>query len=199
MSALVALPTARPSCADDSDDRTQFFRPNQKRPTWKDVERARAAAAPVRLAPALQLVPRLDTRGSSRTPAAKHVPPYLKPGYVFSEALTIEQKRAQDTKSCQEGLQRIRPTPKNLAALLKMPEWKGARIEGAATEEEIAWKRADIARAERRLSRAQSQHEQKLAQMDVGEQKACLARMLSPETLRVIHPSGSVLFWRPTK
>lgn len=198
MSVLVALPTARPSCADDSEERTQFFRPNQKRPTWKDVERARAAA-PVRQAPALQLVPRPDTRGSHHAPAAKHVPPYLKSGYVFSEALTIEQKHARDTKSCQEGMQRIRPVPKNLAALLKTPEWNGARIEGSATEEEIAWKRADIARAERRLSRAQSQHEQKLAQLDVDEQKACLARMLSPETLRVIHPSGSVLFWRPTK
>lgn len=200
---LIALPTARPACADDSE-RTQLFRPTQKRPTWKDVERERARlSAPAETrgsspTPVLRLAPKTpETRGSSK-PAAQ-LPPYLRPGFVYPEPLEGGQKHARDVKACQEGLERIRAVPKNLAALLKTPEWNGARLEGVATEEEISWKRADVARAELRLARAQSEHEQKLAQLDVDEQKACLARMLSSETLRVVHPSGAVLFWRPTK
>lgn len=43
MSVLTSLPIARPACADDSEH-TALFRPAQKRPTWRDVERERARA-----------------------------------------------------------------------------------------------------------------------------------------------------------
>lgn len=123
---LVSLPTARPSCADDSEERTQFFRPNQKRPTWKDVERARATA-PVRQVPALQLVPRPDTRGSHRAPAATHVPPYLRPGYWKGEVKTGSELHAQIRRDMAKAAT-IRTFPKSIGALLNTPEWKGAVV-----------------------------------------------------------------------
>lgn len=128
---LEALPTSRPACADDSEERTQFFRPNQKRPTWKDVERARAAA-PVRQAPALQLVPRPDTRGSHHAPAAKHVSPYLKPGYWRRDWLSSSAplgEKCHDAMRAEMGkAAHIRQTPKSLAALLRTPEWAGSTL-----------------------------------------------------------------------
>jgi hypothetical protein len=125
MSPLTALPTARPSCTDDADERTQFFRPNQKRPTWKDVERARAELRP---APALRLVPPPDTRGSSRAPAAKpHVPPYLRPGYWKGEVKLGSDLHAEMRREIGKGAA-IRSFPRSIGVLLNTPEWKGATV-----------------------------------------------------------------------
>lgn len=119
---LVALPTARPAVADDHDDRTQLFRHNQKRPTWKDVERARA--------PAVRLVPAPNTRVSLER--APFIPPYLRKGYWNKDwaapSAPLGEKCHEAMKRDMEKAAVIRSMPKSLTKLLATPEWKGSEV-----------------------------------------------------------------------
>jgi hypothetical protein len=192
---LAAVPTARPSCADDSDERTQFFRPNQKRPTWKDVERARGE---VRSAPALRLVLTPDTLGPQRMPAAKpYVPPYLRPGYWKGEVKLGSELHAEMRREMGRDAA-IRPCPPSIAKLLATPEWRGSTTRELTPSEAHSLK----ASAEHALQdamdavfTARGASAKNRARAHVEAHEARLARI--DTALAVVHPAGAVLVWHP--
>lgn len=190
---LIALPTARPACADDSE-RTQMFRPAQKRPTWKDVERERArSSAPA--VPVLRLAPKPpDTRGSS-TPAAKHVPPYLRPGYWKGEVKLGSELHAEMRREMGKDAA-IRSCPPSLAKLLATPEWRGASIQ-QPSQTDLERMRALCAQAVKEAcedkGRARSSAQKRAADTLVARREDRLSRL--PETVRIVHPSGASILW----
>jgi hypothetical protein len=233
---LVSLPTARPSYADDSEERTQFFRPSQKRPTWRDVERERArSSTPAdtrtssQLAPVLRLAPKPETRGSSR-PAA-HVPPYLRKGYWnrdwLSPSAPLGEKCHAAMRAEMGRAAAIRPTPKNLAALLRTPEWNGAKIVGTVPSPEVGPAETALAAASARLEEAARE----IASLDeriasatsenvretlaasrrsmwaartqraksTEEARQRLEMVRAEEWIHVVHPSGAELKMRPDR
>lgn len=78
--------------------------------------------------------------GPTRKPKSA-MSPWTRPCFVYPEPENQQGKRAREIASCREGLEKIRATPKNLAALLKTPEWKGARVAGTVEVRGEEWLR----------------------------------------------------------
>jgi hypothetical protein len=198
---LVALPTARPAVADDHDDRTQLFRPTQKRPTWKDVERERARSStpadtrgpsPV---PVLRLAPKLETRGPSK-PAAQ-LPPYLRPGYWKGEVKLGSELHDHMRKEMGKAAE-IRSCPPSLSKLLSTPEWRGSTTRELTPSEAISLKASAanaLQDAQDAVFTARGTAAKNRARAHVEAHEARLARVET--AMAVVHPSGAVLVWHP--
>lgn len=212
---LTALPTIRPSCADDSEARTTLFRPTQKRPTWKDVERDRAArpvpspAAPEvtrffpkdgRTPPArLALVPQPSAPVATPSPRAKtrgHAAPWNRPGFKYPEPDDKAGKHARSVKSAREGLATIRPAPKALTDVLACPEWRGSSVTDPSAGE-LERLRALATRAlqdaQALVHAAKGTEGKRKAHALVADRQARLDRI--SEARRIVHPSGATMLW----
>lgn len=213
--ALVPLPTARPSVADDCSERTTLFRPTQKRPTWKDVERERAArvapppaaevtryfpregrSPPARLSvvPPLAPVPVVSKRA-----APAHVPPYLRPGYWKGSPKLGHELHAQIQRDMGKAAA-IRACPKSLGDLLNTPEWKGSTVTDPNPSELLALKGTAqrlLWSAESALRTATKKAVKAQAQALVNARQARLDRI--SEARKIVHPTGAVLLWCPTE
>jgi hypothetical protein len=204
---LVALPTDRPDVADDFQERTQFFRPNQKRPTWKDVERERArSSTPAdtrgssQLAPVLRLAPKPESRPSSK-PAAQ-LPPYLRKGYWNRDWLSPSAplgERCHDAMRAEMGKgAEIRSCPPSLSKLLATPEWRGSTTRELTPGETISLKASATSAlqdAQDVVFAAKGTAAKTRARAHVEAHEARLARVET--ALAVVHPSGAVLVWHP--
>jgi hypothetical protein len=213
--ALIALPTARPSCADDCSERTTLFRPTQKRPTWKDVEKERAArAAPPPVAEVTRYFPREGRSHPARLSvvptlapapvvskraAPAHVPPYLRPGYWRGEVkLGHDLHDAMREEMAREA--KIRACPKSLAALLNTPEWKGSTVTDPTSQELEGLKRRVLQAlqdAQALIHAAKGKTDKARAQALIDARQARLDRI--SEARKVVHHSGAVLLWCPTE
>jgi predicted XRE-type DNA-binding protein len=190
---LVSLPTARPAIADDHEDRTQLFRPNQKRPTWKDVVRARAPATPpaARQVPAIRLVPVPDTRVSLER--APFVPPYLRKGYRW-DLLGSELHAHLRNEAGKSAA--IRSCPPSLGKLLATPEWKGATVTQPEPEDFDRMRelcKASIREAEGMRVKAKCAAQKRAMDALIEARTLRLARV--SETVRVTRPSGAFILW----
>jgi hypothetical protein len=194
-----------------AEERTVYAR-DSGRLTWKDILQLRGELPP--------------TRGPSRKAPPAHVSPWNRKGFVYPEADDSQGKNARVHRSSQEDMERIRATPKNLAALLKTPEWKGARVVGTVPNPGIGEAETLLAAAVARLNEAKREIdslEQRLSAATeprvretleasrrsmwlardarskaVGERQGVLDGLLLEEWVRVVHPSGAELRIRPT-
>lgn len=196
------------------EERTACIRPTGKA-TWNDILAMRG-----------ELPAPKSTRGRSRKAAPAPVALWNRKGFVYPDPEDHQGKLARVHRSAQEGLERIRSTPKNLAALLKTAEWKGARVVGTVASPEIGLAEQDVSASAGRV--AESEREireltERLSAQDLGDKvrktieinmgtaRAALAQrqttledarkrlnaVRSEEWIRVVHPSGAELKIRP--
>lgn len=210
---LTALPTIRPSCADDSEARTALFRPTQKRPTWKDVERDRAVrcappAPPVaevtrffpregRTPPArLSIVPAAAPAPcASKRAASAFVPPYLRPGYWKGSPKLGHELHAQMQRDMDKAAA-IRPCPKSLGELLNTTEWRGSTVTDPTGQELEGLKRnalRSLREAQALIHAGKGKADKAWAQALIDARQARLDRI--SEARRIVHPSGATMLW----
>jgi hypothetical protein len=198
--------------SEPTEERTVCAR-DSGRLTWKDILALRGELpAPSPKAP----------RAARTKKPAPFVPPYLREGYrwdlVGSDLHTHMQREAGKGAS-------IRATPRNLSALLKTAEWKGAKVAGTVPSPHLgtferafqaATKRVEEAREEvlkldARIVAATTPEvretleasrrsvrkdlEQRTKSADEAGKQLDIVR--AEEWIRVVHPSGAEVQLRP--
>lgn len=178
----------------------------------------------------------LHMRGELPAPKAKRakdqkatpvpVAPWNRKGFKWEIDDSPDGVRARTVRECQEGMERIRATPKNIAALLKTSEWKGAKIVGTVASPEIGKAEHAVSGAAGRVAESErhvSDLSERLAdeiltdkvrktlEINMDTARASLAQrqksledarkhldhLRSEEWIHVVHPSGAEVKIRP--
>jgi hypothetical protein len=196
--------------SEPTEERTVCAR-DSGRLTWKDILALRGELP----------APSPKARKAPRA-AAPFVPPYLREGYRWD--LVGSDLHAHMQREAGKGAS-IRATPKNLTALLKTAEWKGAKVAGTVPSPHIgtferafqaASKRMEEAREEvlkldarivaattlevretLEASRRSVRKDLDLRSQTAAQAKAHLDDVRAEEWIRVVHPSGAEVQLRP--